>query len=203
MATVLTDFCSLISAGFDPCGLTPTVAGIEPGIYAFNLGDFVPTYSATNPLIVTGFTRVGTALMYKIVGFGDSFDAMSKMSKQTTGPRFAETITAYISDNSSTTKQFILNAGYGRVCFLVVNNDKSTDGAIELYGAINGLQLGDNVQRQASDEAMQGAWKLEATNPPKLLEAYPPRAVAIPAGEGGATYASTLAAIQAFLVPAA
>lgn len=198
----LTDFCGQIAAGFDPCGKTPGVAGIEPGIYAFNKGDFILTFDTTNPLIIIGITRVGTSLMYKIIGFGDSFNAISKPAKKQVGPRFTETIAAYISDNSTVTKQFIVNALTGRQQYIIVNNDKSTDGAIELYGAINGLQLSDNSERDASNEDMQGAWKLEATNPPKLLEAYPPRAVAIPPTSGPATYASTIAALDAFLVPA-
>lgn len=199
----LTDFCGQIVAGFDPCGKTPGVAGIEAGIYAFNKGDFTFTFDAANPLIVTGITRVGTSLMYKIIGFGDTFNAVSKASKKSVGPRFTETLTAYISDNSSATKQFVVNALTGRQQYIIVNNDKSGDGAVELYGAINGLQLSENTQRDAADEDMQGAWKLEATNPPKLLEAYPPRSVAIPPGTGSATYASTIAALDAFLIPAA
>jgi hypothetical protein len=164
-----------------------------------NHGDFVFTYDTANPLIIKDITAVGGALLYKLKGFGDSFDAMSKMVKKAVGPRFAETINAYISDNSTATKKFIVNAGTGRQFYIVVNNDKTTDGAIELFGAQNGLQLSENTQRQASDEDMAGAWKIEATNPPKLLEAYPPRAVLIPAGEDPATYASTIAALEALL----
>lgn len=196
----VTDFCANIAAGFDPCGKTPTVAGIEPGVYVGNKDEWTFTYNATNPLIITALTPVGSALLYKLKGFGDSFDAMSKVVKKAVGPRFAETINAFISDNSTATKQFILNAATGRQFYIVVNNDKASDGAIELYGAINGLQLSENTQRQASDEDMAGAWKLEATNPPKLLEAYPPRSVLIPPGSGSATFASTLAALEALLV---
>lgn len=200
MAASLNDFCGNIIAGFDPCGKTPSVAGIEPGIYAFNQGDFTFTYDSVNPLLVTGITRVGTALMYKIIGFGDSFNAMSKVTKKAVGPRYTETITAYITSNSSAVKQLIVNGAIGRLQFIVVNNDKSTDGAVELYGAVNGLQFSENTQRDAQDEDMAGAWKIEATNPPKLLEAFPPRSVLLGVTP---TYATTITALDAFLVPAA
>lgn len=201
MAASLNDFCGNIAAGFGPCGKTPSVAGIEPGIYAFNKGEFTFTYDAVNPLLITGIARVGTALMYKVIGFGDTFDAMSKKVTKGVGPRFEETLSFYIPDNSSATKKFIVNGSTGRQQYIIVNNDKSGDGAIELYGAVNGLQFSDSTQRQASDEDMQGAWKIEAKSPPKLTEAYPPRSVLI--GQGSPTYATTIAALDAFLVPAA
>jgi len=198
--SVLTDFCDKIGAGFDPCAKAPGVAGIEPGVYAFNKDEFTLTLSPTNPLIVTGITRVGDALMYKIKGFGDSFNAISKPAKKMVGPRYSETVTAYITDNSSVTKQFVVNALTGRVCIIVVNNEKSTDGAVELFGAQNGLQLSDNSQRDAADEDMQGGWKLEFINPPKLLEAWPPRCVTLGVTP---TYATTIAALELLTEPAA
>lgn len=198
----LADFCGEIAAGYTKCGKTPSSPGIEPGMYVYNKDQFVPTYDATNPLIITGFTRLDDAfLMYKLEGFGDNFNAISKAVKKTVGPRFSETIAAYIAENSTTVKKLIYNGLVGRLCFIVVNNDKSTDGAIELFGAVNGLQFTENTQRDAADEDMQGAWKIEASEPSKLLEPYPPRAIAIPPdGGGAATYASTIAAIDLFLV---
>lgn len=196
----LSDFCGTIAAGFTKCGKSPSVAGIEPGIYVFNLDEFTITYDATNPLIVTGFTRAdNTKLFYKLEGYGDNFNAVSKATKKMVGPRYTETITAYVSDNSTDTKKLIHNGLTGRLGFVVINNDKATDGAVELYGAVNGLQFSDNTERDAANEDMQGAWKIEATNPPKLLEPFPPRAVLIPPGTGEATYASTLAALELLL----
>lgn len=196
----LTDFCGEIAAGFIRCGKTPSSAGIEPGLYAYNKDQFIVTYDVTNPLIVTGFTRVDIAnVMYKIEGFGDNFNAISKPNKKTVGARYTETIKAYIADNSTATKQLIHNGLIGRICFIVINNDKSTNGAVELYGAVNGLQFTDNTQRDAANEDLQGAWDIEAMNPPKLLEPFPPRAVLIGTTP---TFATTLAALEAFLIPA-
>lgn len=194
----LTDFCDKIAAGFDPCSKSPSVAGIEPSIYAFNMKDFTISYSAQNPLIATGITRIGSAVMYKIKGNGDSFNAISKPSKKQVGPRFAETVEAYISDNTSAGKQFLMNALTGRIGIIVINNDKTGDGGVELYGAVCGLQLTDNSQRDAQDENMQGARKLEFTNPPKLTEPYPPRSVFIsPSLFGSATYYYKVTALTA------
>lgn len=200
MAASLLDYCGKIAAGYDPCGKTPSVAGIEQSVYAFNKGDFTFTYDTVNPLLITGITRVGTALMYKVIGY-DGFDAMSKLVKKKVGPRFTETVSFPLPSNDTEAKKFIINGSSGRQQYIVVNNDKSGNGAIELYGAVNGLQFSENTQRQASDEDMQGAWKIEATNPPQLTEAYPPRSVLI--GSGSPTYATTITALDALLVPAA
>lgn len=89
--------------------------------------------------------------------------------------------------------------GYGRVCAIAVNNYKSSDSAIELFGAVNGLILTD-AERSAADENLDGGYKLKLTNPDKLREPYPPRAVSIAPTSGAATYASTIAAIEALVV---
>lgn len=191
----LADFCNKIAAGFNPCGKTPSSAGIEPGIYVYNVADVVLTFDATNPLIVTGITGD----LFKIKGFGDNFNSISKPAKKQVGGRYTETVTAYITENSVATKKFVYNALNGRVGVIVVNNDKSTESAVELFGAVNGLQLSENSQRDAANEDMQGAWMLEFTNPPKLTEPYPPRAVSIPPTTGPATYASTIAALEDLL----
>ena len=86
--------------------------------------------------------------------------------------------------------------GYGRVCAIAVNNYNSSDSAIELFGAVNGLILTD-AERSAADETVDGGYKLKLTNPDKLREPYPPRAVSIAPTGGAATFASTLAAIEA------
>lgn len=197
------DLCGDIAAGFIRCGKVPSQAGIEPGLYVYNHDQFVPTFDTANPLIVTAFTRADDDfVMYKLEGYGDNFNSISKPVKKQVGPRYAETIKAYISDNSTTTKALIHNGLLGRLGFIVINNDKSTNGAIELFGAVNGLQFTENTQRDAANEDLQGAWDIEAMNPPKLLEALPPRAVLIPGESGPATYATTIAALALLLAPA-
>jgi hypothetical protein len=88
--------------------------------------------------------------------------------------------------------------GYGRVRAIAVNNYKDRRfGRIELFGAINGLILTE-AERNAADETVEGGYKIKLTNPDKLKEPYPPRAVSIaPGSSGSATYASTLAALEA------
>jgi hypothetical protein len=88
--------------------------------------------------------------------------------------------------------------GYGRVRAIAVNNYNSSDSAIELFGAVNGLILTD-AERNAADESLDGGYKLKLANPDKMKEPYPPRAVSIAPGTGSATYASTIAAIEALV----
>lgn len=197
----LDDFCGKIVAGFIQCGTPPSSPGIEDRVYAYNRDEFTETYDATNPLILTGLTPIGSAVLYKITGSGDSFDSSSTVQKKSVGPRFNELVNVNISSNSTDVKKLIINGSAGRVKFITVNNDKSTDGAIELFGAVNGLQFTENTVRKASDEDMQGGWKIEAGMPKGLLEPYPPRAILIPPTTGPATYASTLAALEALLTP--
>lgn len=196
------DLCGDITAGFTNCGQAASAPGLEEFLYGFNKDEFVITYDTTNPLIITAITPIGSAVIYKIRGAGDSFDASSTLQQKAVGPRFAELVMFNMSSNSTAVKKFVVNAGSGRVCYIIVNNDKSTDGAIELYGATVGLKLTDNTVRKASDEDLQGGWKFEAGNPKGLLEPYPPRAIAIPGVSGPATYATSLAAIEALLVNA-
>lgn len=195
------DLCGEITAGYDFCGAAPSAPGLDNFLYGFNKDEFTITYDADNPLIVTGLTAIGSAVLYKIRGAGDSFDASSTLQQKNVGPRFAELVMFNMASNSTTVKKFVVNAGSGRVGYIVVNNDKSTDSAIELYGATVGMKLTDNTVRKASDEDFQGGWKFEAGPPKGLLEPLPPRAVAIPGVSGPATYATTLAALEALLTP--
>lgn len=88
--------------------------------------------------------------------------------------------------------------GYGRVQAIAVNNYKAGDSAIELFGAVNGLILSD-AERNAADETLEGGFKLKLTNPDKMREPYPPRAVFIAPESGSASYAGTLAVIEALV----
>jgi hypothetical protein len=63
---------------------------------------------------------------------------------------------------------------------------------------VNGLILTD-AERNAADETLDGGYKLKLTNPDKLKEPYPPRAISIAPESGSATYTSTIAAIEALL----
>jgi len=59
-----------------------------------------------------------------------------------------------------------------------------------------------DAERNAADETLDGGYKLVLSQPDKLKEPYPPRAVWIPptgSGSPPATYASTLAAIEALV----
>ncbi|MGY4539630.1 hypothetical protein ACVW0P_004066 [Mucilaginibacter sp. UYNi724] len=85
--------------------------------------------------------------------------------------------------------------GYGRVRAIAINNHKDGDSAVELFGAVNGLIVTE-AERNAADETLDGGYKIKLTNPDKLKEPYPPRAVSIPPITGSATYASTIAALE-------
>ncbi|MDR3693370.1 hypothetical protein [Mucilaginibacter sp.] len=187
-----------INAGFSLGTASPVTAGIEDVIYIFNQDDFTLTYDTTNPLIVTGITAVGTANIYKFEGTNNSFNTSSKLAKTSVGPRYTEEIDFNVAGFSVDVKTQLMAMGYGRTRAIVINNYKSSDSAIELFGAVNGLILTD-AERSAADETLDGGYKLKLTNPDKLREPYPPRAVSIPPTSGSATYASTLAAIEALV----
>lgn len=189
-----------INAGFSLATSSPVTAGIEDVIYIFNQNDFTLTYSTTNPLIITGLTAVGTANIYKFQGTNNSFNTLSKLAKTSVGPRYTEEIDFNVAGLSVDIKTQLMAMGYGRVCAIAVNNYNSSDSAIELFGAVNGLILTD-AERSAADETLDGGYKLKLTNPDKLREPYPPRAVSIAPTSGTATYASTIAAIEALLAP--
>jgi len=185
-----------INAGFSLGTDEPITAGIEDVIYIFNQDDITLTYDPTNPLIITGLTAVSAAKIYKFEGTNNSFNTMSKLAKTQVGPRYTEEIDFNIAGLSVDVKAQLMAMGYGRLRAIAVNNYKSSDSAIELFGAVNGLILTD-AERNATDETLDGGYKLKLTNPDKLKEPYPPRAISIPPESGSATYASTIAAIEA------
>ncbi|MCD8740380.1 hypothetical protein LT679_07180 [Mucilaginibacter roseus] len=184
-----------INAGFALGASEPVTAGIEDVIYIFNEDEITLTYSTTNPLIVTGLTAVATAKVYKFEGTNNSFNATSKLAKTQVGPRYTEEIDFNVAGLSVEIKAQLQAMGYGKVRAIVVNNYKASDSAVELYGAVNGLVLTE-AERNAADEALDGGYKVKLSNPEKLKEPYPPRAVSIAPQSGTATYASTIAAIE-------
>ena len=188
-----------INAGFAIGTDEPVTAGIEDLIYVFNQDDFTLTFDTTNPLIVTGLTAVNAAKVYKFEGTNNSFNTTSKLAKTSVGPRYTEEIDFNVAGFSVDIKTQLQAMGYGRVCAIAVNNYNSSDTAIELFGAVNGLILTD-AERSAADETMDGGYKLKLTNPDKLREPYPPRAVSIAPTSGTATFASTIAALEALVV---
>lgn len=187
-----------INAGFSLGTSDPVTAGIEDVIYIFNQDDITLTFDSTNPLIVTGLTAVDSGKIYKFEGTNNSFNTSSKLAKTSVGPRYTEEIDFNIAGLSVDIKTQLQAMGYGRVCAIAVNNYNSSDSAIELFGAVNGLILTD-AERSAADETIDGGYKLKLTNPDKLREPYPPRAVSIPPQSGTATYASTITAIEALV----
>jgi len=176
----------------------PVTAGIEDVIYIFNQDDFTLTFDTTNPLIVTGLTPVTNAKIYQYQGTNNSFNTTSKLAKTSVGPRYIEEIDFNVAGLSVDIKTQLQAMGYGRVCAIAVNNYNSSDSAIELFGAVNGLILTD-AERSAADDTVDGGYKLKLTNPDKLREPYPPRAVSIAPTSGTATFASTMAAIETLL----
>jgi len=187
-----------INAGFKLGTDEPVTSGIEDVIYIFNQDDITLTYDVANPLIITGLTAVGSAKIYKFEGTNNSFNTMSKLTKTQVGPRYTEEIDFNIAGISVDIKAQLMAMGYGRLRAIAVNNYKSSDSAIELFGAVNGLILTD-AERNAADETLDGGYKLKLTNPDKLKDPYPPRAISIAPESGSATYASTIAAIEALL----
>jgi hypothetical protein len=187
-----------INAGFSLGTGSPVTAGIEDVIYIFNQDDITLTYDAANPLIVTGLTAVSAAKVYKFEGTNNSFNTMSKLVKTPVGPRYTEEVDFNIAGFSVEIKAQLMAMGYGRVRAITVNNHNSSNSAIELFGAVNGLILTD-AERNAADESLDGGYKLKLNNPDKLREPYPPRAVSIAPTSGAATYASTIAAIEALI----
>ncbi|RFZ85702.1 hypothetical protein DYU05_08925 [Mucilaginibacter terrenus] len=188
-----------INAGFSLGTNSPITSGIEDVIYIFNDEDVTLTYDTANPLIVTGLTAVGSAKIYKFEGTNNSFNTMSKLAKTQVGPRYTEEIDFNIAGLSVEVKAQLMAMGYGRVRAIAVNNYKDGNSAVELFGAVNGLIVTE-AERNAADETLDGGYKIKLTNPDKLKEPYPPRAISIAPDNGTATYASTLAAIEALTV---
>lgn len=187
-----------ITAGFALGTDTPITSGIEDVIYIFNQDDVTLTYDVANPLIITGLTAVGGAKVYKFEGTNNSFNTMSKLAKTQVGPRYTEEIDFNIAGLSTDIKTQLMAMGYGRVRAIAVNNYKDGDSAIELFGAVNGLIVTE-AERNAADETLDGGYKIKLTNPDKLKEPYPPRAITIAPQSGTATYASTIAALEALV----
>ncbi len=186
-----------IAAGFALGAASPVTSGIEDVIYIFNESDFNISYNSTNPLLVEGLTPVAAGgKLYKFEGTNNSFNAVSKMAKTAVGPRYTEEVDFNLAGNSTDIKKQIQAMGYGRVKAIIVNNYKSGDSTVELFGAANGLIMSE-AERNASDEGMEGGYKLKLTNPDKLREPYPPRSVVLaPEGGGTASPTSTLIGLE-------
>lgn len=171
--------CNKINAGFDNCAADPMVAGIDDIIYLGNFNDFIYTLSPLNPLIITAVTPVAGAKYYKFLGSNNSFNA-SVTSKQTVaGPRYDEEVQFNIAGNSTTIKNQLLNMGYGKLHAIVINNYRSGDSAIELYGFTTGLN-DQGSKRVANDENEMGGYSIVLKNRNKLSEPLLPRSLNIP-----------------------
>lgn len=190
-----TSIYNKINAGFSLTTTQPVTSGIEDVIYIFNEDDIKITYNTTNPLIIDDLEKVGSGKVYKFEGTNNSFNAMSKLAKTQVGPRYTEEIDFNIAGLSVDIKGQLRAMGYGRVKAIVINNYKESDSSVELFGAVNSLILTE-AERNAADETLEGGYKLKLTNPDKLREPYPPRAVFI-SDSGSATYATTIAALEA------
>lgn len=163
-----------INAGFSLGTGDPVTSGIEDVIYIFNQDDITLTYDTVNPLIVTGLTATTGAKVYKFEGTNNSFSTVSKLVKTPVGPRYTEEVDFNIAGLSVEIKAQLMAMGYGRVKAISVNNYKSSNSAIELFGAVNGLILTD-AERNAADESLDGGYKLKLTNPDKLRALSPSR----------------------------
>ncbi|WP_345948275.1 hypothetical protein ABDD95_15605 [Mucilaginibacter sp. PAMB04274] len=194
-----TSIFNKITEGFSLKDSAPVTSGIEDVIYIFNEDEITITYNTANPLIIDGLAKSGSGKVYKFEGTNNSFNAMSKLAKTQVGPRYTEEIDFNIAGLSVDVKTQLRAMAYGRVKAIVVNNYKDGDSAVELFGAINSLILTE-AERNAADESLEGGYKLKLTNPDKLREPYPPRAVYIAPELGSASYASTLAALEALTV---
>jgi hypothetical protein len=189
-----------INAGFRLGINEPITSGIEDVVYIFNQDDFVLTYDAANPFVVTGIAPIGSAKVFKFEGTNNSFNTVSKLAKTQVGPRYTEEIDFNIAGLSVAVKAQLMAMGYGRVRAIAINNYKDSDSAIELFGAVNGLIVTE-AERNSADETLEGGYKIKLTNPDKLKEPFPPRAVSIAPSDGGtATYAGTVAALEALVV---
>ncbi|MDT3405100.1 hypothetical protein [Mucilaginibacter terrae] len=186
---------SKITEGFSLAAASPVTSGIEDVIYIFNEDDMTIQYSTTNPLTIEKLIPVNGGKLYKFEGTNNSFNAMSKLAKTQVGPRYTEEIDFNIAGLSVEIKAQLRAMGYGRVKAVVINNYKDSNSAVELFGAVNGLILTE-AERNAADEGMEGGYKLKLTNPDKLREPYPPRAVFIAPQSGTASYTSTLTALN-------
>lgn len=175
-----------ITAGFALGAASPVTSGIEDVIYIFNESDFTISYDTNNPLVVNKLVAVpeGTGKLYKFEGTNNSFNAVSKMAKTAVGPRYTEEVDFNLAGNTTDIKNQIQAMGYGRVKAIIINNYKSGDSMVELFGAVNGLIMSE-AERNAADEGMEGGYKLKLTSPDKLREPYPPRAVIISPDAGG------------------
>ncbi len=173
-----------ISSGYKIGQDQPIISGLEDWLYIYNSLDFNVIYDPNNPLLVIGLQSVNGAKLWKFTGTNNSFGSSSKLAKTQVGPRYIEELDWNIAGNSTAVKNMIQAAGYGRVRAIVVNNYKSGDSAIELFGACNGMIITD-AERTSADEALEGGWKLKLGPPDKLREAYPPRAVFIPVSPVG------------------
>lgn len=171
--------CNKINAGFDKCAADPIVPGIDDVIYLGNFDDFIYTLNPTNPLIIVGVTPKNNARYYKFEGSNNSFNSTLTSVQTNAGPRYEEEVSFNIAGNSNAIKQQLLSMGYGKLHAIVINNYRSADAYIELYGYTTGLN-DQGSKRVANDETDMGGYNIILKNRNKLKEPLPPRSLNIP-----------------------
>jgi hypothetical protein len=194
--------CEEILEGFDNCAHDAIVAGIDDVIYLGNKDNFIYTLDPNNPLIITGITPKAGKKYYKFLGTNNSFSTKSTQSQTTVGPRNLEEVNFIIAGNSTTIKQQIANMGYGKLHAIVINNYRSEDSVIELFGFTCGLNS-QGSERDTTDENTAGGYKVILKTIDKLKEPMFPRAVFIPIYGAGIAGTPPLAptSIQATGIP--
>jgi hypothetical protein len=194
--------CNKVNAGFDKCAAAPITPGIDDIIYVGNADDFIYTLDPTNPLLIIAITPKAGARYYKFQGSNNSFNSTFTSQQTNAGPRYEEQIDFNIAGNSTQIKNQLMAMGYGKLHAITVNNYRSGDSIIELFGFTTGLN-DQGSKRVANDETDMGGYNIVLKNRNKLREPYPPRAINIPiAGTGIAgTPPLTDTAITATAIP--
>ncbi len=141
---------------------TSGIGGNEIKAWIGNRLEIVPTYSPTNPVLVTALTMVGTAVLYTITGvkklLNSGFDRVLAADRP---DKFTHYFNFQGFEFDAASVQDLDN--FEDVVVIVESKDKpaSGDGVFRIYGLKNGLYPSSDTSR-AND--INGARNIELTS---------------------------------------
>lgn len=199
-----TTLCGVISANILYDCANPIQGGAESTLYIFNKADIAAfTTDSTNPNIVRSITMASAKLGFKFEGYKKSLKPKTTGKLKNFGYYWMHEVDFLILANSSAVKAQVEALAAGYYIAIIVNKQKTSDSAVEIFGLSQGLSLTDGALRDVADANTEGAWSLKIASEAGYEE--PHTAASFAVLTTGSTpvfdYAGTITALDALITP--
>ncbi len=197
-----TTICGAINANILYDCANPLQGGAESTLYLFNRDDIAAFVADSgNPNIIRSITMKSNKLGFRFEGYKKSVKPKTTGKLKNFGYYWLHEIDFLILANSSAVKAQVEALALGYYVAIVVNKQKTSDSAVEIFGMSQGLSLNDGAIRDVSDANTEGAWSLKIASEAGFEE--PHTAASFAVLSSGQTpvydYTATITALDALI----